>query len=150
MILEKSLLDVDFDFSVEDIKNISKLDLNKAHVDDMISIHMLKSCDKSIWKLLSIIFKSCLTQGVLPSEWKKRKCSSNSKKKKKKKKKKNEAKKQCEYRPVSLLPICKNVLERIIYITMFTYFIEKNPRSEDQSGFKPDDSCFNQLVGITR
>ena len=69
---------------------------------------------------------------------------------KKKKKKKKKAKKQCEYRPVSLLPICKNVLERIIYITMFTYFIEKNPRSEDQSGFKPDDSCFNQLVGITR
>ena len=48
LISEKSLLDVDVDFLVEDIKNISKLDLSKAHVDDMISIRMLKSCDKSI------------------------------------------------------------------------------------------------------
>ena len=69
------------------------------------------------------------------------------KKKKKKKKKEQYVKK---YRPVSLLPICRNVLERIIYITMFTYFIENNPRSEDQSGFKPDHSCVNQLVAITR
>ena len=55
-----------------------------------------------------------------------------------------------KYRPVSLLPIFRNILERIIYITMFTYFIENNPRSEDQSGFKPDHSCVNQLVAITR
>ena len=48
LISEKSLLDVDVDFLVEDIKNISKLDLNKAHVDDMMNIRMLKSCDKSI------------------------------------------------------------------------------------------------------
>ena len=34
-------------FSAEDIKNIiSKLDSNKAHVDNMISICMLKLCDK--------------------------------------------------------------------------------------------------------
>ena len=70
LITEKSLSDVDF--SVEDIKNIiSKLDSNKVHGDDMISIRMLKLCDKSICKPLSIIFKSCLTQGIFPSEWKK-------------------------------------------------------------------------------
>ena len=69
LITEKSLSDVDF--SVEDIKNINKLDSNKAHGDDMISIRMLKLCDKSICKPLSIIFKSCLTQGIFPSEWKK-------------------------------------------------------------------------------
>ena len=37
----------------------------------MISIRMLKLCDRSICKPLSIIFKSCLTQGIFPSEWKK-------------------------------------------------------------------------------
>ena len=47
LITEKSLSDVDF--SVEDIKNITtKLDSNKAHGYDMISIDMLKLCDKSI------------------------------------------------------------------------------------------------------
>ena len=37
----------------------------------MISIRMLKLCDKSIRKPLNIIFKSCLTLGIFPSEWKK-------------------------------------------------------------------------------
>ena len=70
LITEKSLSDVDF--LVEAIKNIiSKLDSNKAHGDDMISIRMLKLWDKSICKPLSIIFKSCLTQGIFLSEWKK-------------------------------------------------------------------------------
>ena len=32
---------------------------------------MLKLCDKSIFKTLSILFKSCLTQGIFPSKWKK-------------------------------------------------------------------------------
>ena len=66
LITEKSLADVNF--SVGDIKNIiSKLDSNKAYGDDRISVRMLKLCDKSICKPLSIIFKSCLTQGIFPS-----------------------------------------------------------------------------------
>ena len=70
LITETSLSDVDF--SAEDIKKIiSKLNSSKAHGDNMISIHMLKLCDKSIFKPLSIIFKCCLTQGIFPSEWKK-------------------------------------------------------------------------------
>ena len=69
LITEKSISDVDF--SVEDMKNISKLDSNNTHVDDMISIRMLKLCDKSICKPLNIIFKSCLTQGIFLSERKK-------------------------------------------------------------------------------
>ena len=32
---------------------------------------------------------------------------------------------------------------------MFTYFIENNLISENQLGFKPDDSCVNQLLAIT-
>ena len=66
VITDKSLSDADF--SKEDIKNISKFDSNKVHGDDMTSIRMLKLCDKSICKPLNIIFKSCLTQGIFPSE----------------------------------------------------------------------------------
>ena len=32
---------------------------------------------------------------------------------------------------------------------MFTYFIENNLISENQSGFKPGHSCINQLLAIT-
>ena len=59
--------------------------------------------------------------------------------------------KQCvkNYRPVSLLPVCSKVLERIICNTMFKYFKENNLISEKQSGFKPGDFCVNQLLAIT-
>ena len=53
------------------------------------------------------------------------------------------------YQPVSLLPICGKVFERLIYNNLFEYFIENNLISPNQSGFKPGDSCINQLISIT-
>ena len=47
---------------------IRSLDPNKAHGYDMISIRMLKISEKSIYKLLEIIFKSCIKHGKLPNE----------------------------------------------------------------------------------
>ena len=104
----------------------------------MISIHMLKLCDQPICKLLIIIFKSCLTQDIFQQEWKKANVVPIQKK----------IGKQCgrTYRPVSPLSICSKVLERIIYNTIFKYFIENNLLSENQSGFNPSDSCVNQLL----
>ena len=71
----------------------------------------------------------------------KSKCRTNSKK----------SDKQCVNNcgPVSLLPICSKVLERIIYNIMFTYFIENNLISENQSGCKPGDFCVIRLLAIT-
>ena len=53
------------------------------------------------------------------------------------------------YRPVSLLPICGKVLERLMFNEMFEFFIENKLISSSQSGFKPGDSCINQLLSIT-
>ena len=99
-----------YDSSVEDIKALS------ANLNPFVNL---------------LIFKSCLLQGIFPSEWKKSKCRTNSQK--------ND--KQCvkNYISISFLPICSKVLERIIYKTMFTYFIEINLIFENQSGFKPGD-----------
>ena len=63
--------------------------------------------------------------------------------------KKNDKHCVTNYRLVSLLPICSKVLERIIHNTMFTHFIENNFISANQSGFKPGDSCVNQLLATT-
>ena len=52
------------------------------------------------------------------------------------------------YRPVSLLPICGKIFERLIYNNLFEYFIENDLISQNQSGFKPADSCINQLISI--
>ena len=53
------------------------------------------------------------------------------------------------YRPISLLPICSKIFERLIFNELFRFFIENNLISHHQSGFKPGDSCINQLLSIT-
>ena len=45
---------------------------------------------------------------------------------------------------MSLLLICGNVSERLIFNRLFE-FIENELSSSDQSGFKPGDSCINYL-----
>ena len=48
------------------------------------------------------------------------------------------------YRPISLLPVCSKIFERLVYNEMFTSFTENNLIPPSQSGFRPRDSCVNQ------
>ena len=77
----------------------------------MISIRMLKLCGKSICKPLDLIFQSCIKQGKFPAEWKKANVAPVHKKGDKRILK--------NYRPVSLLPICGKIFERLIYYNLF-------------------------------
>ena len=129
-------------FSSGDIvKIISRLDSNKAHGHDMLSIRMIKLCGNSICKPLSIIFKDFLSEGIFPHERKKVNVVPVHKK----------GNKQSleNYRPISLLPICSKIFERLIYNEIFTFFTENNLISPNQSGFRPGDTCVNQLLAIT-
>ena len=54
-----------------------------------------------------------------------------------------------KYRPVSLLPICGKIFKRLIYNNLFEYFIKNDVISQNQSDFKPGDSCINQLISVT-
>ena len=114
---------------------------NKPHGHDKISIRMIKICGKSICKPLQIIFSQCIDTGSFPLEWKKANVVPVHKK----------GDKQClkNYRPVSLLPVCGKIFERLIFNEMFGFLIENNLISSNQSGFKPGDSCINQLLSIT-
>ena len=131
------------DFSNNDILKIIRNSVpNKAHGHDMISIRMVEICNYSICKSLKLIFQSCLESGKFPSEWKKANVVPIHKKGDKQILK--------NYRPISLLPITGKILERLLYDTMFEFFTKNNLISDDQSGFKPGDSCVNQLLSITR
>ena len=48
-----------------------------------------------------------------------------------------------------MLPVCGKILERLIYNIMFDLFTENEVISQNQSGFKPGDSCISQLLCIT-
>ena len=131
-----------FGFSEDDImKVIQKLDRNKAHGQDNISICMIKICGKSICIPLRKIFEECLRTGIFPLEWKKGNVVPIFKK--------GEKQIYKDYRPVSLLPIFGKFIERLILEEMFLFFIENKLIAANQSGFKPGDSCINQLIAIT-
>ena len=44
------------------------------------------------------------------------------------------------YRPVSLLPIFGKIFERLIYNEMYSFFIENDLISSNQSSFQKEDS----------
>ena len=50
---------------------------------------------------------------------------------------------------MSLLPICGKIFEHLICNSLFEFFIANELISSNQSGFKPGDSCINQLLSIT-
>ena len=107
----------------------------------MISNCLLKLCSKSIFKLLDLIFQSCIKQGKFPTEWKKANVAPVHKKGDKQILK--------NYWPVSLLPICGKSFDHLIYNNIFKYFIENDLTSQNQTGFKPGNSCISQLIPIT-
>ena len=101
-------------FSSSDIaKIISHLDPNKGHGHDMLSIRMIKLCGNSICKSLSIIFNDCLNKGKFPHEWQKANVVPVHIKGNKQSLK--------NYRPISLLPICSKIFERLMYNEMFNF-----------------------------
>ena len=129
----------DIVFTSDDIgKVISDLDPNKAH-RHMISIHTLKFCGESIHKPLESISRASLYVKSFPPEWKNTVPIH----------KKDDKQILKNYRPVSLLPICAKIFERIIYNKIFEYLIKTNLITVNQSGFKPGDSCINQPLSIT-
>ena len=121
-------------FNRNDIATIIRsLYPKKAHGHDMINIRMLKTCDKSFCKPLELIFQSCIKHGNFPNEWKMANLVPVHKKSDKQILK--------NYRPLSLLPICGKVFERLIYNSLFEFFIENDLISPNQFGFKPGDSA---------
>ena len=130
-----------FDIEDEDIcKIIKTLNVNKVHRHDKVFIKMLKLRHKSIVKPLSIIFKNRKLGKNFPNLWKKANVVSIHKK--------GEKDLIKNYRPVSLLPIFGKIFERLIFNSLFKCIDENEMVNPNQSGFRPFDSCVNQLLSI--
>ena len=128
-------------FKDEDVlKIIKSLNINKAHGHDDISIRLLQICGAEVVKPLSLIFKNCIQYGIFPNLWKKSNIVPIHKK----------GDKQCivNYHPVLLLPICGKIFERLIFNPVFEFLEENKLLSPNQSDFRPNNSCENQLPSI--
>ena len=140
----------DFHFTTEkriDCVNISdddilslirKLNPNKASGSDGISGQMLKICDASVVLPLKIIFKNILDTSIYPDMWKVADVTPIFKKEDKQLVK--------NYRPISLLPICGKIFEKLIFNSLYSYLSSNGLITKNQSGFIPGDSCTNQLL----
>ena len=122
------------------MKIIKSLNVNKAHGHDDIYIRMIKLCGQSIVKSLSIIFKNCTDHGIFRDIWKKSNIIPVHKK----------GDKQIidNYGPVSLLPICGKIFEKLLFNSIFKFLDDNNLLSSNQSGFRPSGSCEYQLLSI--
>ena len=124
------------EFYESDILQITnKQDSNKANGHDMISICMLKLCGEAICRPLFIIFKTCLNTGKFSSEYEKDNVVPIHKK--------DDKQNITNYRPVSLLPICGKIFERLIYNVINDFLTENDLLSPNQPGFRSGDSCIN-------
>ena len=106
----------------------------------MYCIFIISIFLSSIVRPLSIIFKNCLHSRSFPNNWKKSNVVPIHKK--------GDKQLLQNYRPVSLLPICGKIFERIIFNPIFEYLEKNSLLCPNQSGFRPFDSCENQLLSI--
>ena len=50
---------------------------------------------------------------------------------------------------MSLLPICSKIFEKLIFDSIYDFIDKNNLFNNNQSGFRPSDSCIHQLIAIT-
>ena len=125
--------------SDEDILSIiRKINPNKASGSDGISGQMLKICDTSVVLPLKIIYANILHTSAYSDMWKVADVTPIFKKEDKQLVK--------NYRPISLLPICGKIFEKLIFNSIFSYLSSNGLITKNQSGFIPGDSCTNQLL----
>ena len=105
-----------------------QLNPNKATGSDGTSPHILLLCDESVVLALKIIFSNILSTAIYPDTWKLANVIPICK----------EGDKQLikNYRPISLLPVCGKILEKIIFNNLYNYFTTNNLITNNQSGFR--------------
>ena len=99
---------------------------------------MLVLCDDSVILPLKIIFRNILLTSIYPDIWKLANVTPIFKKGDKQLIK--------NYRPISLLPICGKMFEKIVFNNLYSYLNASNLITKNQSGFRPGDSTINQLL----
>ena len=103
---------------------------------------MIKICSQLLISPLKLIFEQSLQKGKFPEIWKKPNVVPVHKKEDKMLVK--------NYRPIRLLPILGKMFEKLIYNSLFNYFLSSRFFTISQSNFLPGDSGIVQLLSIIR
>ena len=122
----------------EILSHIRNLNPNKAAGSDGVSGQMLLLCDRTVVLPLNIIYRTILDTSIYPVMWKLANVTPIFKKEDKQLVK--------NYRPISLLPICGKLFEKIVFNNLYIYLNRNGLITSNQSGFRPGDSTTNQLL----
>ena len=83
----------------------------------IISVKMIKICADSIAHPITLIFQNSLGAGIFANDWKKASIVPIHKK--------NNKQILSNYRPVSFLPICSKIFEKLIFNKLCIFWEEK-------------------------
>ena len=125
----------------EILKLIRSLNVHKAHGHDDISIRMKKIYDKSLVKPLIMLFQNSMTSTHYPDIWKRSNIILVHKK--------NDKQLIQNYGPISLLSVFDKIFEKVVFNRIYNFLLNERLLNPDQSGFRPSNSCINQLLAIT-
>ncbi|MCV6612461.1 MAG: reverse transcriptase family protein, partial [Amphritea sp.] len=114
---------------------LRELSAHKACGPDGLSAKILHECAEELAPPLEIISKISVRTGVFPAVWKKANVIPVFKK--------GSRKLPENYRPVSLLPICSKILEKVVSESLLHACLPALPAS--QHGFLPSRSCISNL-----
>ena len=121
-------------------KQLSSLKSHKSSGPDNCHPRVLLETKEGLVQPLYLIFSKSLSEGVLPTEWKKATVTAIHKK---------GDRNMCNnYRPVSLTSVICKMLEAIIKDKLMEYFTCNNLLSSCQHGFRSSHSCVTQLLRV--
>ena len=122
-------------------KQLRGLKTSKAHGVDGIPARLLKVAARELALPIATIFNYSLSTGTIPAEWKQARVTPIFK----------EGDKQdtSNYRPISVLPLCMKVFERIVHNQFHTHITTNNLLNPNQSGFRPKHSTTTALIDVT-
>ena len=119
------------------LRLICSMDSNKAYGRDANSIAMLKIWDVCLVEPFYLTFKECLETGVYPSRWKRGNIIFVHKK--------GSRQNEKNYRLISTLSICGEILEAVIFDEIYQHPCNNLTLNPHKSGFHLMDSTINQL-----
>ena len=122
----------------EIVSLVRNLNPNKASCSDEFSAQMFLVCDDTVGTPLKLIVENILISSSYPDVWKLDIVTPIFKK--------GDKQSIVNYRPISLLPICGKIVEKIIFNNLYSYLNVNNRITINQSGFRPGDSTTNQLL----
>ena len=115
--------------------------MNKSLGPNSVPIYIIKIYSRFFSEKLSHIINLSFATGIFPDLCKIAKVITLFKKD-------NELLRE-NYRPISLLPICSKIFEKVIYVHMYSFLTENNLIYDRQFGFRSNHSTNHALINLT-